>query len=73
MPRKKRNAISSELVQDKNKTLTERLRLIKKRHQELILKPRSRLLRDLFEGDGFADYEEPVELEELEEASYRLE
>ena len=72
MPRKKRNS-GSEAVQDKNKVLNERLRLIKQRHQELILKPRRRLLRDLFEGDAFADYEEPVELEELEEVSYRLE
>ena len=55
-----RKSSTTDSALDRSAMLRERLRLIKKRHQELILKPRDGLL------NGYADEEEGIE--EFEDA-----
>ena len=55
--RRRRNGGAAK-AQDKEQMLDWRLRLIKKRHQELIVKPRNGLLKGFMDEDGFEEFEE---------------
>ena len=60
MAPRKRNGVA-EQVRDKDRMLDLRLRLIKKRYEELIIKPRNGLLRGMLDEDGFDELDEPEE------------
>ncbi|MDP6439355.1 MAG: hypothetical protein QGH74_06955 [Candidatus Brocadiia bacterium] len=62
----RRTDIDSAL--DRSAMLKERLRLIKKRHRELILSPRDSLMDQYAEGEGFFDDLDDVEDMQLMES-----
>jgi hypothetical protein len=70
MPRRKKQS-TTDCALDRSALLVERLRLIKTRHQELILRPRDGLMNQCAsEDDGFEDFEEAEELQLLESYGY---
>ena len=60
MASQKRNTVV-EQVRDKEQMLDLRLRLIKKRYEELIIRPRNGLMRGLLDEDGFDELDEREE------------
>ena len=60
MASRKRNGVA-EQVRDKERMLDLRLRLIKKRYEELIVRPRNGLLRGMLDEDGFDELDEREE------------
>ena len=67
--RKPRN--STDSARDRARLHRQRLKLIKQRHRELILKPRDGLIASLLEDEGpFHDFDEQEELSLVE--SYEL-
>jgi hypothetical protein len=57
----RKNGGVAEQVREKERMLDLRLRLIKKRYEELIIKPRNGLMRGLLDEDGFDELDEREE------------
>ena len=67
MARRKKTSMDTDAALDRSKMLKERLRLIRSRHRELILKPRDNMASDmLVEDDYYSDYDDAEDLAILE-------
>ena len=61
---RKTNGNAAQTVRDRNKVLGERLKLIKQRYHDLILRPRSQLISGLMcDAEEYDELEEAAELD----------